>query len=236
MRHVLFALAVVSIAAVLTGATVMSQTGRKETVEPTGWHPIFDGKSLDGWEHIGPGKMVLEDGMIRTEGGMGLLWYTKEKLGDCVIRVVYKTGGQEANSGVYVRIAEKPKDPWYAVHHGFEIQISDTSDEFHGTGAIYSMSKSTGRPAKPTGEWNTMEIVLRGQEILVNLNGAQVNKFNPETAKVPERTKEYEPERGPRPTSGYIGLQNHGDVTGNQAVYFKEVSVRPVSRSDRSKF
>ncbi len=236
MRNNLLALSAFALAVTLLDGVASGQDSKKETIEPTHWRTIFDGKSLNGWEHVGPGKMVLEDGMIRTEGGMGLLWYTKEKLGDCVIRVVYKTGGQDANSGVYVRIAEKPKDPWYAVHHGFEIQISDTSDEFHGTGAIYSMSKNTGRPTKPTGEWNTMEIVLRGQEILVNLNGAQVNKFNPETAKIPERTKEYEPERGPRPPSGYIGLQNHGDVTGNQAVFFKEVSVRPLARSDHSKF
>lgn len=230
MRNALFA--AVSVAAAMVGAAV---AGQKETIEPKDWRTIFDGKSLDGWEHVGPGKMVLEDGLIRTEGGMGLLWYTKEKLGDCVIRVVYRTGGREANSGVFVRIADRPKDPWYAVHHGYEVQISDASDEFHGTGSIYSMSKATGRPSKPSGEWNTMEITLRGQQILVNLNGAQVNDFNPETAKVPERSKEYEPERGPRPASGYFGLQNHGDVTGNAVVHFKEVSVRPLSRADRPK-
>ena len=34
---------------------------------------------------------MVEDGVLRTEGGMGLLWYSREKLGNCVIRVVYKT-------------------------------------------------------------------------------------------------------------------------------------------------
>ena len=58
-----------------------------------------------------------------------------------------------------------------------------------------------------------MEIILRGQEIVVSLNGGQVNHFDPDEGKVPERNKDYEPERGPRPTSGYIGLQNHGDVS-----------------------
>ena len=37
--------------------------------------------------------------------------------------------------------------------------------------------------------------------------------------------KDYEPERGPRPRSGYIGLQNHDD---QQRVHFKEVSVAPL--------
>jgi hypothetical protein len=209
-----------------SGFTAM---GQSESDKSAGWRTIFDGKSLEGWEHVGPGSMVLQDGFIRTEGGMGLSWYTKEKFGDCVIRVVYRTGSTRANSGIYVRIADKPKDPWYAVHHGYEVQISDNDDDYHGTGAIYSLSKRTARPARPPGEWNTMEITLRGEEIIISLNGTEVNRFDPTRTTVPERTKDYEPERGPRPTSGYIGLQNHGDVTGNAQVDFKEVSVRPLT-------
>jgi hypothetical protein len=190
------------------------------------WRTLFDGKSLDGWEHIGPGKMVLEDGLLRTEGGMGLLWYTREKIGDGVIRVVYKTTSHSANSGVFIRIADKPKDPWYAVHNGYEVQICDVQDDFHGTGSIYSLSKVTSRPAKPEGQWNTMEITLKGRRIQVAINGTQVNDFDPETATIPERTKEFEPKRGPRAESGYIGLQNHDDYAKDSHVIFKEVSYR----------
>jgi acetyl esterase/lipase len=190
------------------------------------WRALFDGKSLDGWEHVGPGKMVVEDDLIRAEGGMGLLWYTKEKLGDCTLRVVYKTTASASNSGVFIRVDDKPKDEWYAVHHGYEIQICDGADEFHRTGAIYSMSKSRAGPSK-VGEWNTMDIVMQGQRVIVSLNGVTVQDFDPTTAAIPERKKSYEPERGHRPELGYIGLQNH-DGGGKEAqVYFKEVSVRP---------
>lgn len=44
-----------------------------------GWKPIFDGKDMDGWQHVGPGDFVTDDGVLKTEGGMGLLWYTPEK-------------------------------------------------------------------------------------------------------------------------------------------------------------
>jgi hypothetical protein len=187
------------------------------------WRPLFNGKDLDGWEHVGPGKMVVENGLIRTEGGMGLLWYTKEKFGNCVLRVVYKTLGEHGNSGVFIRIADKPKDEWYAVHHGYEVQIEDRGDEFHRTGAIYSLAKATANPAKP-GEWNSLEITLQGDRVLVAVNGVQVTDFDPKQP-VPPRTKDYEPERGPRPESGYIGLQNHDK---NSVVLFKEVSVKPL--------
>jgi Domain of Unknown Function (DUF1080) len=191
------------------------------------FRPLFDGKTLDGWEHVGPGSMVVENGVIRTVGGMGLLWYTRETFGDCVLRVGYKTTAKVSNSGVFVRIAEKPKDEWYAVHHGFEIQIADGGDAFHRTGAVYSLSKATASPGK-IGEWNTMEITLEGQRILVTLNGVPVQDFNPETAKVPPRKKSYEPERGPRPAKGFFGLQNHDDDAKGTEVYFREVGVRPL--------
>jgi hypothetical protein len=184
---------------------------------------LFNGRDLEGWEHVGPGKMVVEDGTIRTEGGMGLLWYTKEKLGNCVLRIVYKTEKGNSNSGVFIRIADKPKDEWYAVHHGYEVQIEDAGDEFHRTGAIYSLAKASAAPGK-AGEWNTMEIALKGDRVLVSVNGQAVTDFDPK-GPVPERKKSYEPERGPRPESGYIGLQNHD---ARSKVWFKEISVRPL--------
>ena len=190
------------------------------------WRPLFDGRSLGGWEHVGPGKFVVEDGLLRTEGGMGLLWYSREKLGNCVIRVVYKTANERANSGVYIRIADRPADPWYAVHHGFEVQIMDQGGQGRSTGSIYTFSKAAARPSKP-GEWNTMEITLKGNRVVTRINGVQVTEFDSSDLK-PEstdKTGEGDPARGPRPESGYIGLQNHDEKS---TVYFKEVSVRPL--------
>jgi hypothetical protein len=73
-----------------------------------------------------------------------------------------------------------------------------------------------------------MEITLKGNAILVRVNGVTVQDFDPAGAPIPERTKPYEPERGPRPESGYIGLQNHDDYAEGTQVYFREVSIRPL--------
>jgi hypothetical protein len=70
---------------------------------------ISDGKVDDSWAFTGYGKFVVDDGTIRTEPdpkGLGLLFYRKEKLGNCQIRVVFKTKEAKSNSGVYVRIAD----------------------------------------------------------------------------------------------------------------------------------
>lgn len=188
--------------------------------------PLFNGRDLAGWQHVGPGKFVVEDGLLRSEGGMGLLWYTGETFGDCRIRVVFKTTSAASNSGVFVRIADRPRDEWFAVHHGYEVQICDSQDEYHRTGAVYSLAKTASLASRPPGEWNTMEITLDGPRIRVNLNGMAVTDFDPAQT-VPPRTKEFEPERGPRPTTGYIGIQNHDDYATGEHVYFKEISVAP---------
>lgn len=214
--------------ALILGLFLVPLAGLAPDDDDAGWKPLFDGKTLDGWEHVGPGRMVLEDGKLRTEGGMGLLWYTRETFGDCVLKVVYKTDSKASNSGVFIRIDGKPEDEWHSVHHGYEVQICDVADPFHGTGAVYSLSKAT-RSAGKVGEWNTMEITLDGDLVRVKVNGVEVNNFDP-SGPVPERTKEYEPKRGPRTRKGYIGLQNHDDYAEGTHVTFKEVSVRPLKK------
>ena len=186
------------------------------------WKPLFNGKNMNGWEHVGPGEFTLKNHQLVTHGGMGLLWFNGQKLGDTTVRVVFKTSGPTDNSGVYIRLPEKPRDPWYGVHNGYEVQIDAAGDEWHCTGALYSLSKATQRPQKAAGEWNTMDIVLKGQTTTVFLNGQEVNRFEG-NQQVPERKLWYEPVRGPRPDAGYIGLQNHDERT---TVYFKEISYK----------
>jgi hypothetical protein len=184
---------------------------------------LFNGKDLTGWKMVGPGRFTVENGMLKTEGGMGLLYYNGRKVGNATLRVVFKTTGPRDNSGVFIRLPEEPKDPWYGVHNGYEVQIDAAGDDWHSTGAIYSLSKVSARNQKPAGEWNTMDIQIKGQTTTVFLNGVKVNEFVGNQP-VPERKQWYEPVRGPRPDEGYIGLQNHD---GRSTVYFKEISVLP---------
>ena len=112
-----------------------------------GWKPIWDGKTLDGWVHLGPGGFTIENGLLKSHGGMGLLWYTKRKFGTGdTLRVVFKTEKTDSNSGIFIRFPDAPKDPWYPIHFGYEVQIDNSDDDWHCTGVIYSMSKAKARP------------------------------------------------------------------------------------------
>lgn len=190
------------------------------------WKPLFNGKDLDGWTHVGPGEFVVENGQMLGKGGMGLLWYTREKLGNAVVRVVYRTpDAQEGgNSGVFIRIPEQPTEPWMPVNRGYEVQIDASDDDYHRTGVLYSFTKAQGTP--PEQEWNTMEITLDGTRTTVVVNGVKITDYR-EGEPVPEKKNKYEPDRGPRAATGYIGLQNHSD---KDLVFFKEISVRKLTK------
>lgn len=190
---------------------------------PDPGEPLFNGTDLTGWRHVGKGEFTVEDGALKTVGGMGLLVYDGKPVGNAMLRVVYKPENPLSNAGVFIRIPEQPQDAWYPVHKGYEVQIQDDADEFHRTGSIYSLSQAEEFPPSADG-WNTLEIALDGQTTTVSVNGKVVNTFRGDQP-VPERVKYYEPQRGPRPDSGYIGLQNHDEKS---TILFREVSLHPL--------
>ena len=195
------------------------------------WKQLFNGKDLTGWKHVGPGEMVVEDGLIRTRGGMGLLYWTGGKVGNCVIRVVFKMRDHNDNSGVFIRIPIEPREEWMPVHYGYEAQIDNqpdksNEDDTHITGTLYSLTKPLAKPAKPGPEWNTMEITLDGPRTIVVVNGQKVTDYT-EGQPVPPRIFDFEPQRGPRPNEGYFGLQNHSE---NDVVFYKEVAIKPLKQ------
>jgi hypothetical protein len=190
------------------------------------FRPLFDGRTLEGWKHVGEGGFIVADGLLRSRGGMGLLYWSKQKFGNAVIRIVFRTKGKNDNSGVFIRIPLEPREPMMPVHYGYEVQIDSEperwgEDDHHYTGALYSFTLAKAKPAKPGPEWNTMEITMKGPRTTVTVNGVTVTDFK-EGDPVPDGNAQ-SPRRGARPNQGYIGLQNHSD---QDTVDFKEVSVK----------
>ena len=192
---------------------------------------LFNGKNLDGWtrlpRHAGeadhaPGFKIANGMLISDpDAPEDDIWYTREKIGNATIRVVYKVDTEKANSGIFIRIPEAPKSEDDAINKGIEVQIDQSDDDWHCTGVLYSMTKAKARPSKPVGEWNTLEIQMRGPRTTVQLNGVEITDYDGVTP-VPEKVKVYEPDRGRRPDTGYIAVQHHG---GKGVVTFKEITL-----------
>jgi hypothetical protein len=173
---------------------------------------LFDGKTLDGWKMAGDGRFVVieEDGSVESEGGMGLLWHTKQKYHNFILKLEWRISDEGDNSGVFVRFPDPDDNPRIAVREGYEIQIDDKAgDAIHQTGAIYDFAVPTKVASNPAGQWNTMEIQVINQFYTIIINGEKVTEFT-----------------GNRQTEGYIGLQAHDDES---KVSFRNIMIKEVS-------
>jgi hypothetical protein len=210
----------------LTAALVSALTLTSFLLSQESKRALFNGKDLDGWQHVGPGSFAVENGMLKTVGGMGLLWYTREKIGHARIRTVFRLTGKESDSGLFIRIPETPTEPWMPVNRGYEVEIGNWPSDYSCTGVLYTFTKALARPIKPLAEWNAMEVTLDGPHTIVYLNGIKVTDFTEGQAVPPKAAGSEDPDRGPRQESGYIGLQNHPGAE----VDFKEISLESLSK------
>ncbi len=166
-----------------------------------------------GWNHYGPGYFELDPktGVLKGQGGMGLLWYGK-RYKDFILECDFKCAAKETNSGIFLRVPEVPTSDDY-IYHSFEVQIDDKSPGIHTTGAVYDIEAPTMSASLPSGEWNHFKIEFRGKHLKVELNGKLVMDWE---AKPGGKVKDYALE-------GYIGLQNHDSAA---PPYFRNIYVK----------
>ena len=62
----------------VTLAAFFLLSGARSQDQNANFKPLFNGKDLTGWKHVGPGEMTVEDGLIHTHGGMGLLYWSEQ--------------------------------------------------------------------------------------------------------------------------------------------------------------
>ncbi|MCZ7456970.1 ThuA domain-containing protein [Streptomyces sp. WMMC940] len=183
----------------------------------TGYRDLFNGHTLEGWKQAGPGTFNVVDGELRTEGGMGMLWYQAKELKSYSLKLDWKLDGDD-NSGVFVGFPASD-DPWSAVNNGYEIQIDATDAPDRTTGAVYGFKsadlKARDRVLRPPGQWNSYEIKVQGERLQVFLNGAKINDF---TNTDPARSLK----------DGHIGIQNHG---ADDQVSFRNIQLKELPSS-----
>jgi len=172
--------------------------------------------SKHGWNHYGPGHFELDEktGVLKSQGGMGLLWYSVRKWRDFVLDLEFQCAQKDTNSGIFYRLPDLPVSDDY-IYHSFEVQIYDAGEGIHQTGAVYDAAAPARAASKPTGEWNHMRITCQGKRIRVELNGVQVVDWPMEPR---GKIKDFAAE-------GYIGLQNHDSIA---PVFFRNIFVKEI--------
>ena len=162
----------------LTAISIFSLTVQAEDKPQTeeGFVSLFDGKTHAGWQGNKEGYAIIDGSFVCQPKGGGNL-YTEKEYGDFHLKFEFKlTPG--ANNGIGLRTPLQG-DPAYV---GMEIQVlDDNSDKYKGKlaeyqyhGSVYGIVPAKQGHLKPAGEWNTEEIILKGKEIKVILNGETI--------------------------------------------------------------
>lgn len=197
-----------------------------------GFVSLFDGTNLDQWTGD-KASYLLEEGVvvvIPEKGDAGNL-YTKEEFADFIYRFDFQlTPG--ANNGIGVH-APLEGDAAYV---GIEIQVMDNdADKYKALqpyqyhGSVYGVIPAKKGYLKPMGEWNQEEIMVKGTQIKVTLNGTVIVEGDYAAASK-NGTMDHKEHPGLLRTTGHLGFLGHGEV-----VRFKNMRVKVLEEEKKKK-
>ena len=200
--------------------------GMSAPAQEPGWVPLFDGKSLEGWEQKnGTATYRVEDGCIvgkTEEGSPNSFLCTKKEYGDFELKFEVKVA-DELNSGVQIRSASKEDFAKGRVHGPqVEIAVNGTAGFIYAEGLTFGwLSEDRSDPkaqaAFKKGEWNKFLVRAEGKSIKTWVNDVPVANLTDEKTGL---------------LSGFIGLQVHGikKGTGPWEVRWRNLALRELKK------
>lgn len=205
-------------------AVVKAPLSKEKKDDEQGFVSLFNGKDFEGWQGPVKNYSIEKDAFFCKKGTHGKL-YTKKQYGDFILRFEFLlTPG--ANNGLAIR-APLTGNPSYT---GMELQILDNTkpqykkhfrpDQMHG--AIYGVLGAKTGHLKPVGEWNSQEVICKGKQVKVTLNGkvildADVHKLS--KTKTPDGKKH----PGLMKKKGHLAILGHRDRVGFRNVRIKSL-------------
>lgn len=205
-----------------------------------GWITLFNGVNLDGWTSVGKQNppitgWTVENGILTVnkkgeKRGGDII--TKEQFSDFDLRFDFRLT-KAANSGVKYFFTHYEKGGWL----GCEYQVLD--DDFHPdakagrdgnrkTGSLYDLFPAGKKQMKPTGEWNTGRVVVKGTKVTHYLNGKKVLSYDRQSQAYKDawqlsKFKNTQPMFGDV-EKGHILLQDHVDEASFRNIKIKDLS------------
>tara|TARA_X000001036_G_scaffold91329_1_gene83695 strand:+ start:27119 stop:27712 length:594 start_codon:yes stop_codon:yes gene_type:complete len=143
---------------------------------------LFNGSDLEGWIIHGTEKWYVEEGNLICESGpdkkYGYL-STKEYYKDFELKLDFK---QEANgnSGVFIRSTVEG-----TIVSGWQIEVAPPGNdsggiyESYGRGWLIKPDKEKDKALK-MGEWNSMRIRVKGEQVISWINDIEMVNFKDE--------------------------------------------------------
>jgi len=151
---------------------------------------LFNGKNLKNWvfhlkdPSVDPASVfTVKNGIIHIKGDPFGYMRTEKSYSDYKLHVEWSWPGEATNSGVFVH-GQKPDAIWLRCVE-CQLMAGNAGDFVCMNGAEMSehinkesiLVKKFGESSeKPAGEWNTMEVMCKGNTIEVYVNGILQNK------------------------------------------------------------
>lgn len=216
--------------------------------QETDFKPIFDSKTLDGWESSDMSYWSVQDGTITAIAtqehpvttNQFLVWQFGE-LDDFELMLKYRiTGTQAANSGIQIR--SRVEEDGHAVGYQADIDLAGRYagalyDE-RGRGMLAERGQKTvidsdGKMTKASlgdadalmgsikkDDWNEYHIIARGGHVVLKING----KVTAEVLDNDEKNRDL---------TGVLALQLHSGPP--MTVQFKDIKLKRLKLEDRKK-
>ena len=193
-----------------------------------GFKSLFNGKDLDQW--IGNKKDYLVENnelVVRPkQGGHGNLYTTKE-YSDFIFRFEFKlTPGANNGLGIHTPLEGD------AAYVGKELQILDNTANIYANlkpyqyhGSVYGVITAKRGFLKPVGEWNSEEVIIKGDDIKITLNGTVILDANFKEA-TKKGTLDGKDHPGLTRNKGHIAFLGHGSE-----LQFRNIRIKDLSES-----
>ncbi|MGD9721788.1 MAG: DUF1080 domain-containing protein [Pirellulales bacterium] len=195
---------------------VLAVTAPAAAGDEEGFEPLFDGRTLDGWEgnlesfRVQDGAIV--GGTLAAPIPRNEFLCTKAEYGDFELRLKFKLVGQGANAGVQLRSRRIPN------HHEVRGYQADMGDGWWGS--LYDESRRNKilvrapadvvKKALVRDDWNNYTIRCQGPRIQLWLNGQQTVDYTEPDAAIEQ--------------NGLIGVQIHAGRPSE--AWYKDIRIK----------
>lgn len=166
------------------------------TVRSAPTKALFNGPDLAGWEYVGTPATAIatvcavrSDGVIASTGTPVGFIATTTQHANYRLHAEWRWPGKPGNGGVLLHISSGPKDRAWPLSVQVQLKNKAAGDLLPMAGATFAepLTSAPGAPTlikahtapdseKPVGEWNTCDIICRGDMIEVVINGVAQNR------------------------------------------------------------
>ena len=191
-----------------------------------GYRDLFNGKDLDGWDGS-VADYEVKDGTIVCRPGKGGVLFTKERFTDFAFQAEYRMP-KAGNNGLAIRYPGEGRASYVGM---CEIQLLDDEDPKYAkldprqyTGAVYGMAAPQRGYNRPLGDWNFIEVEVRGPKIVVELNGTRI--VSSDVSQITSFMNDL-PHPGKDLPGGAVGFAGHRDPVAFRSVRIKPLNAEP---------